>query len=257
MARKPVKSAANDRSLVPILFTIGVIGWGFFAIDRLLSPEMKRIQNNGGPKIESAKDTENSWSSWLLDYIESKSSKNKKVNDTRNVPSRFEQSQPENNMPILGDDPITGFSMEAQQQLQKNVYIYLYALDREGNPVLKRLTRRVSSEDQMGSALQEVINGPTSAEEQKDFIDSFPAKPMILNVEKIRETLVLDLDDQFGVGVSFQSLRFQLQQLWKTASQFSGVKSLKIRINGREVKHLGGDGTPLPSLINDETFARS
>ena len=36
MSKKTKKK--NNHSIVPVIFTLGVIGWGFFAIDRLTAP---------------------------------------------------------------------------------------------------------------------------------------------------------------------------------------------------------------------------
>lgn len=249
MARSARRNQKNDKSLVPILFTIGVIGWGFFAIDRILAPPVDLSEKKN---VKSQKyDAPNGFKAWLLKIIESKS--DSKITATRNIPREVISPS---RLEVLPEDPIADFGLKAERQKIQQVKIFLYALDKNGDLTLKTLNREVPFEDVVGSALQEVINGPTSNEERKNIIDSFPAKPMILGIQKNQKTLVLNLDDQFGVGISFQSLKLQLKQLWKTASQF-GIEALKIRINGQDVKHLGGDGAPLPSVITAVTFAKS
>jgi spore germination protein GerM len=116
------------------------------------------------------------------------------------------------------------------------------------------VSRSTGSGDTASYAFKALIRGPTSTEEGRDFIDSFPSKPKLLGVKKHNEVITLNFDSSFGRGVSFQTLRYQLRQLYEQAKHTQGAKGISIHIHGKHQKTLSGDGITIPKIINDSFF---
>jgi spore germination protein GerM len=91
---------------------------------------------------------------------------------------------------------------------------------------------------------QQLINGPG---DKNNFLDSFPIKPSVIDAKRENDTLVLNLDDNFGHGISFETAELQVKQILKTASQFKDIKYLKITINSGDIENISIDGLTIPS----------
>ena len=96
-----------------------------------------------------------------------------------------------------------------------------------------------------------LIKGPTPAETERDFIDSFVRKPRVLSVARAGSCAVVDFDANFGAGVSYQTLRFQIEQIYRNLKQWTGSKCLELKVRGQYTPHLGSDGIFFPKRIDE------
>ena len=264
--KKPYKRRKKNHSIVPVLFTLGVIGWGFFAIDRLTSPlnpveKLTQSSNYSTPRTEGKTD---SWKKKLSDWIVGLESKENTPPETTTSPNiailpvipddtldlqiNREVSQP--NVPI----PEANAFVEPKPPslYYQNPVLYFYTDSMSDNLELRKYA--TSEKLTLKQVFTGLIQGPSFTLQRSDLIDSFPTKPVVLDVEIKKDILVLDLNENFGMGVSFETLKLQINQIWLTARQFSGIRSLKILINGQAKQALGSDGFNIPELINESSW---
>ena len=243
--RSPKRNSAKKSSIIPVIFTLGIIGWGFFVLDRVIPNNDKKQTNKDtffNKKSQGKTKTQEGWkqtlSSWVGNIFGTQDSHLKKKN-------KRNEAQKINVLEVKKDSHI-GKKIEANE-----VVVKLYAYKETNNGLrLVTIKRKIEANSKLSlikRSLQAVINIGSL---DSIYLNSFPLVPRVISVTIDESTLIIDFNSKFGKGVSLQLLRFQLKQLVKTAVQFSQVKNIHLKINGRSIKYLGGDGIILPKKIN-------
>lgn len=266
----------NQNSMVPIIFTLGIISWVFFVTDRLTKPAQEQLPIEQPTRVHNVSPVQNknSWKNSLLDFVDSfdKKKKQKAVRQKQDGSlsvidekdsSFIQQYSPvkEKNNKQFSEQPQEKHipSENLSTQNTADVHIYLFQYDGNEYPELVAVKRAVNSfqneQDFFTKTFRYVIAGPTNTE--SSFVDSFPVKPILHNVQKTDDTLLLNFNEDFGRGVSFPMLQLQLEQLLKTATAFQGIHNISIAINGKPQSYVGGDGLAIPDIINQETLTSS
>ncbi len=232
----PAKKKTNEKNIIPVLFTLGVIGWGFFAIDRLTVSGNKETEPVQYRNIEKKNNTGNSssvskffksvfsgvYEDDILNHPAPTAQKTEKIPSPPNAESHEEES---------GD---------------KNVKIYMYRLDKTDQPALTWKNVTVEDKNMVSTAFHLLLKPPAEGE---DFIDSFPNRPELDKVVMKDGVIHLYFDSSFIHGNSLEMIRFQVRQLLATARQFEGVSGIKIFISGTNISRMGVDGLHLPETI--------
>lgn len=263
MGRKGArKSSADSQNLVTVLFVLGVIGWGFFAIDRLTDSD--HAQKN--PKVQGrASGQEAGWKKSVRDWLTKKLSSDNQ-GSRGDEPTSVSRNIPREEVPMLPEPG--GLKRAAAEEAQNaetaredagseevaadQADFYLYRLNSKGQPVLTKIRRKIAEgKSDARSMLGLMIKGPTVAETERDFIDSFVRKPRVLSVSTDGNCAVVDFDSNFGAGVSYQTLRFQIEQIYRNLKAWQGKKCLELRVRGQYTPHLGSDGIFIPRRIDE------
>ncbi len=266
MGRSGKKSSGDGQNLVTILFVLGVIGWGFFAIDRLTDSDTGAKT----PRIQGrASGQESAWKKgmrdWLARSLGSKeaSASGRAESISRNIgtneipllpePKGLKIDSAEPRELLTESNPI----QEAEDQ-GLTLPVYLYRLNSKGQPVLSQVRRRLAKADaDLVHRLALVIRGPTAAETDRDYIDSFIRKPRILGASMHDGCAVIDFDSGFGAGVSHQTLKFQIRQLFRNVEAWTKAKCLELTVRGKYQPHLGTDGIYFPKRLDAEWMAEN
>ncbi len=244
---QPRRKKKSDKSIIPVLFTLGVIGWGFFAIDRLTEPlwqhKVPVVKDKKFRSVSKKKAETKSVKEQVLGFInEFTGKKDQPVTAKKTAPAVAQTEEQQIEIEVKQDP-----------NLSKNYRVYFYQVKNGDKIELKSLKRPFKGGDQnqlIGSALRSLLRGPSAEEQLSDFTHSFRNKPTLLSYKKQGSTLVLNFNSKFGKGISFHLLRLQITQLLKTSVQFDGINSISIRIGGRKVKHLGSAGLSVPERIS-------
>jgi len=270
------KNKKKDKSIIPVIFTIGVIGWGFFAIDRLTEPYISKNNLNSGQPVSKNINANGYKQPVFFKALESaftslKTNKQKiteesKITEQEHLPvipetklnlSLLDQKY-SNEEPFIDktEPAIDNFKTENHQLTSnKQTYkLYFYQELPSGELKLTEITKTANEKVSLIEIYADLIKGPENRPENKNFADTFIIKPALINVSRNDKTIVLNFNDSFGHGVSFEMLQMQISQLLQTAKQFPSVESIKILINNKNVVSLGGDGLNVPEIINNETF---
>ncbi|AFM13622.1 hypothetical protein Turpa_2983 [Turneriella parva DSM 21527] len=259
MSRGGRKPAGGDgQNLVTILFVLGVIGWGFFAIDRLTEPatpqKVSKVQGRATGQESGWRKTAREWLTQKIGTSAPQPKTSEKARVSRNVAADEVPmvAEPGNLKAELaeeaGDTLIE--SRADPERLEAMGKFYFYKLNSKGQPVLAMLERPTAAAGNLKGRLNELIRGPSGAEQDKDFIDSFIRKPRVLGASVKGRCTAVDFDTNFGSGVSYQTLRLQIQQLYKNTSAWQGTECLEITLRGKYSPHLGTDGLFFPRRID-------
>lgn len=244
---------------------LGVIGWGFFAIDRLTDAEGAQK----APRVQGrASGHESGWKKGMRDWLSR--SLAAKGGPEQGRAESVARNLGSSEIPLVADPQ--GLKMDSLQQAGpegrepvagaekagREVPVFLYRLNPRGQPVLAQVRRRLAEADaDLAHRLALVIRGPSAAETEKDYIDSFIRKPRILGASVHDGCAVIDFDTHFGAGVSYQTLKFQIRQLFRNAQAWTGAPCLELTVRGKYQPHLGTDGIYFPRRLDAEWLAEN
>jgi hypothetical protein len=268
VGRAGKKRSGDGQSLVTILFVLGVIGWGFFAIDRLTDSD----SGAKSPRIQGrASGQESGWKKGMRDWL-ARSLHSQEPSATARAES-VSRNVGANEIPLVPDPK--GLKVDSAEQgggellterdpipeveeIGRELPVYLYRLNSRGQPVLSQVRRRLANADaDLAHRLALVIRGPSAAEADKDYIDSFIRKPHILGASMHNGCAVVDFDSNFGAGVSHQTLKFQIRQLFRNVQAWTKASCLELTVRGKYQPHLGTDGIYFPRRIDAQWLAEN
>lgn len=268
------KEGKVSNQLIPLLFTLGVIGWGFYAIEKLSPPEEKEFESSNigtGSMVKQSKDR-TGVRKWLLSEIEAMSSERSasslkpKPDDTNlsiiadersfAAPEEIVTDSFEDNSWTPVDDDLSKNTVQESSGLQENYEpflapgdrtfsVYFYKLNNSGEPVLTEVEKTTNSLGIAKAALLQLIHGARSS----GGLETFPVKPRVNSIMVKDKMLILDFDSNFGYGVSAELFAYQLIQIHKSLTRLSSVDSIQIRVNGQMPESIGSHGIRLPEKI--------
>jgi hypothetical protein len=61
---------------------------------------------------------------------------------------------------------------------------------------------------------------------------------------------VVNFDKNFGAGVSYQTLKFQIRQIYRNVELWHHATCLELKIGGKYTPYLGTDGLFFPKRID-------
>ena len=276
--RRPVAPRTyknKENILIPILFIAGAIAWLFFVVDHFVGTSGHYVRSGQVSNIDkrSLQQQEKPWLNNVKAWI------NTQLDETQNNHQKVAQStlKDENTSPEEKLDIIEESDMNFANKAQTNdsnkdnevissdgtsngidLFLYFYK-GSSTNLNLEKVSRSIIHQGTKTNyylAIDSLLQGPTTEERiQKKIIDSFPVKPILLNAEKQKSCLYLNFDRIFYEGMSYQMVVYQLKQILKTATQFDGIDSIQIAVNGSIIREIEGEGIILPDKIDDSFLA--
>ena len=116
----------------------------------------------------------------------------------------------------------------------ESVKVYLVALNEKTDKMyLAPVIRKVRREPLLENTLRELVKGPTAAEKRKGLMTAIPPELKINSVKIRNKTAEIDFNSAIEHGAAGSILLNRLDQIVYTATQFSGVGSVIIKINGK------------------------
>jgi hypothetical protein len=92
------------------------------------------------------------------------------------------------------------------------------------------------------TALGSLLAGPTASEHAAGLVTLIPAGTKLLSVTISANVAIIDLDAKFGSGGGTLSMTDRIAQVVYTATQFSGIKAVTFKVDGKAITSLGGEG---------------
>lgn len=99
-----------------------------------------------------------------------------------------------------------------------------------------------------------LLGGPMGAHQEAGDITVIPEGTELLGVRRDGETLFVDLSSEFESGGGSMSMQVRLAQVVYTATQFDGVESARIMIEGEMVDAIGGEGVIVSEPLTRRDF---
>lgn len=117
--------------------------------------------------------------------------------------------------------------------------ICFVAIDSNGSPIRKQVTRSVRKDSPMGDALNMVLKGPSATEAKTGCQSLVPSGTRLLGATVKNGVANLNFSEEFQFNqFGSEGAKAQLMQIVYTATEFSTVKSVQILIEGQKRDYL-------------------
>ncbi|MCB0989035.1 MAG: GerMN domain-containing protein [Microthrixaceae bacterium] len=136
-----------------------------------------------------------------------------------------------------------GSTSSSEPASQSDVTVYFVRDEK-----IAATTRSVTGVGIGAAALEAVIAGPNEVESGIGFSNAVPAGTEVLGVNIADGVATVDLSAGFESGGGSLSMQLRVAQVVATLTQFDTVSSVTIRIDGKEVDGIGGEGVPATDL---------
>jgi spore germination protein GerM len=140
---------------------------------------------------------------------------------------------------------------EVKPLQEKKVKIYFIRLDEPTEKFyLSTVSRNVQGETPLKNALEELIRGPSKTEEKKGYLTAVPGKLKVRKVSVNGNTATVDFSPAIEEGGAGNILLHRVDQIVYTATQFDGIDSVVILVDGKRKSSLGGDGLSISGPLH-------
>jgi spore germination protein GerM len=102
--------------------------------------------------------------------------------------------------------------------------------------------------------LQTLVAGGTAADQEAGTTTAIPKGTELLHVGREGETLIVDLSPEFSSGGGSLSMQMRVAQVVYTGTQFQGIESVKIWIDGEDARSIGGEGIDVSRPLTRRDF---
>lgn len=145
-------------------------------------------------------------------------------------------------------------TVKAQAAKSSTIKLKVYFVK---NEKLVAVDRYVPRTNMVGTAsLKSLLVGPTAAEQKAGFSTAIPAGTKLRGLSIKNKVATVDLTGKFATGGGTLSMYQRLGQIVYTITQFPTVDSVKIRLDGKDLRALGGEGLLIPSPIDRAAYAK-
>lgn len=151
-----------------------------------------------------------------------------------------------------------GFS-ETKPLAEKASYLPVYFLKfygqgKKSQSQLVRVTREFPGGDPIAFVLTELVKGPNPDEKDKAVLNAIPKKLRFKRGYRIENGILhLSFSSDIEYGGSPEILKDRIDQICYSFIGNFGITGLKIYVEDRKLRSLGGDGLPLPDVLVRET----
>ncbi len=117
--------------------------------------------------------------------------------------------------------------------------------------------RQATGTTKVGSAaLESLLRGPTGAEREAGLTSAIPAGTTLRGLPIKDGLATVDLSGDFASGVGTSSMYTRLGQLVYTITELPTVDRVKLRIHGRDIQTLGGEGLLIGSSLSRTAYTK-
>jgi hypothetical protein len=110
------------------------------------------------------------------------------------------------------------------------------------------------TDSRAGFWLDFLLGGPMGAHQEAGDTTAIPEGTKLLRVMRNGSTLFVDLSSEFESGGGSLSMQMRIAQVVYTATQFAGVDSVRIMIDGEMVDAIGGEGIIVAEPLTRRDF---
>ena len=145
---------------------------------------------------------------------------------------------------------------QVQAQETRDAVLYFISVDNSGTLVREKIIRQVKKTDSpLTIAINSLLTGPTSVENQKGIISLIPSGTKLLSATVKNGTAVLNFNESFQFNTKgIEGCRGQLMQIVYTATEFSTVDNVQFLIEGQRKEFLGTEGIRIGYPLSRSSF---
>ncbi len=121
-------------------------------------------------------------------------------------------------------------------------------------PVVRQLpaTESETGQAKVAFVVKELLKGPTPHEREVGYFSEIPAGTRLLSVKTYPNKLEVDLSGQFTSGGGSNSMMQRVQQIAKTLVSAPQKKPVYLKVQGKSLEVLGGEGLMIQEPITSD-----
>ena len=123
-----------------------------------------------------------------------------------------------------------------------------------GGPVATNLAGDDPVEQAAAFWLEVLLRGPQGPDREAGATTTIPEGTELLGVELRGDALYVDLSSEFESGGGSMSMQMRVAQVVYTGTQFPGIDSVRIMLEGQEVDAIGGEGVMVERPLTRRDF---
>ncbi|EQA45611.1 sporulation and spore germination [Leptospira broomii serovar Hurstbridge str. 5399] len=129
-------------------------------------------------------------------------------------------------------------------------FLKFYGKGNKSHSRLVQVKRKHVSGDKVHFILRELSKGPDPDEKRNGVLNALPAKFTYSNEYSVENGILrLSLGSEFETGAGPELLKDRVDQLCYSLMENLKVKGIRLYINGKKVRSLGGVGFPIPDIL--------
>lgn len=159
-------------------------------------------------------------------------------------------------IPVVDNPKATISESAGNQEVQHEpgeielYFLKFYGKGNKSHSRLVRVKRRHTSGDKVNFILKELSKGPDQDEKRSGVLNALPAKFSYSNEYSVENGILkLSLGSEFETGAGPELLKDRVDQLCYSLMENLNVKGIRLYINGKKVRSLGGVGLPIPEVL--------
>jgi len=146
---------------------------------------------------------------------------------------------------------VANIKRRQQPALTKDNSVAIYFVESYDNefsltPVKRKIHK---GEDRLKIALNELLKGPDKNEKNLGYFTEIPEETKIIEIKEAPERVIINLSQEFEQGGGSASMTLRLKQLVNTVLDSVEEKPVYLELNGKQVKHIGGEGVMVPQPL--------
>jgi hypothetical protein len=104
------------------------------------------------------------------------------------------------------------------------------------------------------ASLAALLRGPTAVERRSGYSSAIPSTTVLRDLALSHGLLTVDLNNRFQAGGGSLSMQLRVAQVVFTATQFSSVRRVAFRLDGKPVEAIGGEGVVVEPSVGRAVF---
>lgn len=135
-----------------------------------------------------------------------------------------------------------------EQLRSTNITLYFYS-EEEG--ILKQEIRQIDSKELLENPERKLIEYLIAGPKDSNLTNLIPKKTELINVEKIKENLIIDFSKDFieDQNLGMEKEEYIIESILKTVSQLNEINGIKILIDGEENKAFPDNGISFEEIF--------
>jgi spore germination protein GerM len=113
-----------------------------------------------------------------------------------------------------------------------------------------------NSEEMLSFAFTELLKGPTEKEKHSGFFSEIPAGTKLLSVKETQDKIYVDFSEAYSSDGGSNSMVQRLTEVVKTAVNVHQKKPVYLKVSGKQLEVLGGEGLAIHQPITDDPSLR-
>jgi spore germination protein GerM len=132
----------------------------------------------------------------------------------------------------------------------KIVKVYFLKIDEKTErTTLVSASRSIKAPAGIEASINELIKGPSGPEKKKGFLSAVPSGLRLKNARIFGKNVVLDFNGAIEQNAAGTILLSRIDQIVYTATQFSSIDGVVIKINGKAKNAIGSDGLSIGGVL--------